>query len=762
MNLFKWLDDRTGLATGFNKMMNWTVPATKCCARILPTVIVFAFLLQGITGVFLWAFFAPAAQTAWESVYYIQYQVPCGWLVRGIHHYSAQLLVGALGLYILHMILSGMYRKPREFVYWSALVMFGFSLCSCLTGDLLNWSLSGYFATITRVSFLQLLPKIGVPLYQLVVGGPDPQFGTLTLTRFTVLHIMVFGGGFFALMVFWKWVDIRSRKNAVVELPPKEKAFWNSEILLGALACVVFLCATFALVFQHSLTQEQIAQRVDTLPAQAYLGADLTSPADPGGSFDAARPEWSFRALYFWSKLSIFSKIGMIFAIFVGPGILAAWFFALPILAYIKPFHYLIALVTAAMFVVFCLFTYWSYWDDYKNPAHAPGFLASQAQANVLKKRSIELVTAPAGIPKEGALTLLQKDSFIQGPKLFQQHCASCHNFEPTKDVKANADFLPIKCAQPTAPNLYGSGSVEWIVGFHDKDKLVSDDYFGKTTSFGKKGSMYAFATGRVFSGLLDKQGNFILNSANGLVSPLIAPDASIAFDVLEAAFGDLTKDAKNKEMINKGEYIPKLKELVAAKFKDAKFIAGLENKAPKPVMAALETVLLGTLDDKEYVDMLKNKDNIETILDDAAAFIEETFLAKLNGDGEPIPPAKMKYIEQLRAGIMVSCNDVAKDLQAETKLDAIRPLVDGKYKGLREDAISDMAYLTCTECHAFYGSEKKDLACDLRGYMNRAWLIGIISDPAAKTYYGKKNDRMPSYRPASGEAIPQLIKDEE
>ncbi|MDD3587746.1 MAG: menaquinol-cytochrome C reductase, partial [Thermoguttaceae bacterium] len=108
MNLFKWLDDRTGLATGFNKVMNWTVPACKCCCRILPAVIVFAFLLQGITGVFLWAFFAPAAQTAWESVYYIQYQVPCGWLVRGIHHYSAQLLVATLGLYILHMILSGM------------------------------------------------------------------------------------------------------------------------------------------------------------------------------------------------------------------------------------------------------------------------------------------------------------------------------------------------------------------------------------------------------------------------------------------------------------------------------------------------------------------------------------------------------------------------------------------------------------------------------------------------------------------------------
>ncbi len=163
-SFFNWLDDRTGLVTGVKKVADYQVPAHRCPCRFLPISMIFCFVLQGITGMFLWAFYSPSSQTAWESVFNIQFQVPYGWLVRGIHHYSAQVLVALLFLYVLSLIVHGAYRRPREFVYWSAVVMFLLALCSCLTGDLLMWSLSGYFATITRVSFQQLLPGIGLPL----------------------------------------------------------------------------------------------------------------------------------------------------------------------------------------------------------------------------------------------------------------------------------------------------------------------------------------------------------------------------------------------------------------------------------------------------------------------------------------------------------------------------------------------------------------------------------------------------------------------
>ena len=770
-SFLQWLDERTGIVTGLEKVFSWKVPASRCVCRFLPAAIVFAFLLQGITGLFLWAFYSPSAQTAWESVWFIQYQAPFGWLVRGIHHYSAQLLVAMLGIYVLGLILHGAYRRPREFVYWSAVTMLLFALASCLTGDLLMWSLSSYFATIARVSFLQLLPVVGLPLYKLVVGGPDPAFGTLTLTRFTVLHIAVFGGGGFGLMLFWKWSDFRSRSLsaekgikhccALACAETKQRPYWSCEVLMNGLVCIVFLAAVLALVFQHSINKEMVAGRAPTLPAESYLGAELTSPADPGGSYDAARPEWSFRALYYESKLPIFSKIGMIYAIFVVPGLLAAFFYALPILGRVKIFHYLIVLASLGLAVVFGFFTYWSYWDDYKNPEHAPTFLASKANADVLKKRAVELCAAPTGIPQTGALSLLKNDPFVQGPKLFAQHCASCHRFEPFGDLAEVADFAPIACAEPTAPNLYRSVSKEWIAGYMNVDKLLSDDYFGKTTEFGEKGSMVTYMKGRVFGGMTDEDGNFILNDANGLIYAVIGADASPAFDILEAAFTELVEDEENAEAVKSGDYLPKFREILEAKFADEEFLAEMDPKLPAPVLTALKEVLVSMTEDENYAALLTDEDNIAMITGESedgelADFLTDTYLATLCGDGEPIPAEETGYVDRIREGLTAACNDVAGILYEESKLDDVRPLAEGSktdYEGLAAGALSDIEFLGCTECHAFYGKEN-DHACDLRGYMSKKWLAGFIADPTDVKYYGAHNDRMPAYHPAEGDAL--------
>ena len=764
MNPFlKWLDERTGFVTGFKKIASWQVPASGCFCRWLPAAIVFAFVLQAVTGVFLWAFYSPSAQTAWESVWHIQYQVPFGWLVRGIHHYSAQVLVGMLGLYVVALAVHGAYRRPREFVYWTALTMLLFALGSCLTGDLLMWSLSGYFATITRVSFLQLLPWVGLPLYKLAAGGPDPAFGTMTLTRFTVLHIMVCGGGGFALMFLWKWFDLRSRplsaekgcchKCALACAKTEKRPFWGWEALGTACVCVLFLAVVLALVFQHSLTRQQIADRAPTLPAEAYLGAELTSPADPGGSYDAARPEWSFRALYYESKLPIFSKIGMIYAIFVVPPVLLGFFYLLPILGRNRFLHVLCVLAVAALFVVFCAFTYLSYVDDYKNPDHAPAFLASKAEAEKLAHRAVELCAAPDGIPQTGALSLLKKDPFIQGPKLFAQHCASCHRFEPFGELAQTADYVPIECSEPTAPNLYRSVSAEWIGGYMNVEKLLSDDYFGATTSFGEKGSMVTYMKGRVQGGQTDKAGNFMLNDSNGLISAVIAADASPALDILTAAFTDFAEDENAVAALAEGN-VAGLKELIAEKCEDEELLAELDPPLPAPVLAALKDVLTAMPDDEAYQELFADEENIDMLTDDVETFLTDVYLAQLNGNDEPIPAGETRYIDRIREGIVAACGEAAAILYEESQLNAPREGSGTDYAGLAEGAIASMEFLGCVDCHPFYGHEKSDHACDLRGYMSKEWLRGFIADPTDVKYYGKHNDRMPAYHPADGDAL--------
>ena len=52
-----------------------------------------------------------------------------------------------------------------------------------------------------------------------------------------------------------------------------------------------------------------------------------------------------------------------------------------------------------------------------------------------------------------------------------------------------------------------------------------------------------------------------------------------------------------------------------------------------------------------------------------------------------------------------------------------------------------------CAECHHFHDANADATdAPDLTGYGSQDWLAAMIGDPAHARFYGKKNDRMPSF----------------
>ena len=135
--LLNWIDDRSGLMPAVRKCLDAPVPGGACWCKVWPCTIVFSFCVQAITGFFLWMFYSPSAQTAWESVYFLQYEVAGGWLLRALHHWSGQVLLVLIGLYLIQTIVTGKYRAPRELVFWVALLMGLWTLGLMLTGDLL-------------------------------------------------------------------------------------------------------------------------------------------------------------------------------------------------------------------------------------------------------------------------------------------------------------------------------------------------------------------------------------------------------------------------------------------------------------------------------------------------------------------------------------------------------------------------------------------------------------------------------------------------
>ncbi len=121
--LLDWIDQRTGLCTALGDWLQRPVAGGPAWRLVWPSTIAFTFVTQAVTGLVLWMYYSPGAQSAWESVYYLQYQVQGGWLLRAIHHYSAQVMLVLAGLYLVQMILRRGYRAPGSSLFWTVLLM---------------------------------------------------------------------------------------------------------------------------------------------------------------------------------------------------------------------------------------------------------------------------------------------------------------------------------------------------------------------------------------------------------------------------------------------------------------------------------------------------------------------------------------------------------------------------------------------------------------------------------------------------------------
>ena len=99
--LLDWLDHRTGCQAIAHQALYENIPGGSRWRYVWGSTLAFALSVQFITGLFLWMNYSPSSQTAWESVYFIQYEVLGGWLLRGLHYWTAQVLVALLLVYLV-------------------------------------------------------------------------------------------------------------------------------------------------------------------------------------------------------------------------------------------------------------------------------------------------------------------------------------------------------------------------------------------------------------------------------------------------------------------------------------------------------------------------------------------------------------------------------------------------------------------------------------------------------------------------------------
>lgn len=463
-----WFDQRVGWRKLVHDALYENVPGGSRWRYVWGSTLSFALVVQFITGIFLWMAYSPSAQTAWESVYYIQEEMTGGWLLRGLHHYMAHVMTVLLVLHLMQVVIDGAYKAPREVNFWFGLVLLQLVLVLSLTGYLLPWDQKGFWATKVATNIVAVVPFIGPGLQKLIMGGPD--YGHHTLTRFFALHAGVVPGLITLLLAGHIYLF---RRHGLTAREPKRKpdaAFWPDQVLKDAVACLAVLATVLFFIVRHRLTS-----------AHGPLGADLGAPADPSENFSAARPDWYFLFLFQFLKLKWFAGTGEIWGAIVIPGLLMGIVFLMPFIGRWKLGHRFNLGLLWAMIGGAGLLTYLALAEDRNKPEYQEAVKAAEREADRVKV----LAQSPAGIPNSGAITLLRNDPLIQGPKIFAQKCASCHRF-------GGHDGLGKIPADPqSASDLKGFASREWLAGLLDPERVDGTNYFGATKF--KEGKMVKF-----------------------------------------------------------------------------------------------------------------------------------------------------------------------------------------------------------------------------------------------------------------------------
>ena len=495
--LADFFDDRTGYRAFVHEALYERVPGGARWRYVWGSTLVFAFMTQVITGLVLWASYSASAQTAWESVYYIQHEMAGGWLLRGIHHVMAQMMVVLLALHLMQVVIDGAYRAPREVNFWLGLILMMLVLGMALTGYLLPWDQKGYWATRVATNLAGLVPLIGPSLQQVVVGGPD--YGHHTLTRFFALHAGFLPATLVALLVVHLTLFRKHGLCARQPLTRPDAMFWPDQVLKDAVAMLAVMAVVLGVILLPAL--RAVLEGRPIVPGE--LGAELGAPADPSQPYAAARPEWYF--LFLFQFLKVFEgwgASGEFLGAIVVPGLVMGMMFLMPIVGRWDLGHRFNIGFTVALLAGVGLLTALAMREDYcatwidaaaladvgeliektggdeaqiaatlgNDPEkirafatrkkswdaarHSRAFMDASEQAEVDAARAVALAGRPERIPPTGALELVRGDALSQGPKLFAANCASCHGHIDPQQADAQALL-----AKTSAANLHGFGA---------------------------------------------------------------------------------------------------------------------------------------------------------------------------------------------------------------------------------------------------------------------------------------------------------------
>lgn len=468
-----WLNARTDYRRLLEPIRRRVLPNGPRWSYSTASCLFWLFVTQLATGLLLMLSYSPSITTAWASVHFIE-QSAAGSFLRGLHHYTSHALIILCGVHLVRVLLARAFQAPRELLWVTGLIMVPLLLVWAISGNPLSGGLKGVAQIEVEGHIIGSTPLIGPIIQVILIGGEE--VGHLTLTHLYFLHV-----GLLPLLVIgllgFHIAQVFRHGLSVAELggPQDDVSRWSAPNLNNLIAAnaPVTTAPPRLKYFPHQTVRNMIALTIllGIIATVAWVhGAPLDAPADPTLP-QTPRPEWYFRSLFELRRY--FTGDWEFVATMLIPAGVLGFFVFFPLLdrkcspRWSAVLRTLVVLLGLGAWGGLTGMSYVRDWNDAE-------YLASSRETDALSARARELANR-ASLPPEGAVSLLRDDPKTQGPLLFARHCAGCHAHSDAN----GQGILPGE--HPSAANLHGFGTTDWIAGMLDPQRIVSDHYFGKT-----------------------------------------------------------------------------------------------------------------------------------------------------------------------------------------------------------------------------------------------------------------------------------------
>ena len=187
----EWLDQRIAIET-LKKVMQteYWIPKNINFLWAMGMVLAATFGILLVSGIFLLMYYQPGVDTAFDSVnYLIMTEVGYGWLWRHIHGVGASLVFLIIYIHMFTGIYYGSYKKGRELIWLSGMLLFVLFSAEAFSGYMLPWGQMSYWAGMVITNLFSGGSLEAYGLVEWIRGDYVPA--QAFLTRFFMLHVFL-------------------------------------------------------------------------------------------------------------------------------------------------------------------------------------------------------------------------------------------------------------------------------------------------------------------------------------------------------------------------------------------------------------------------------------------------------------------------------------------------------------------------------------------------------------------------------------------